>query len=419
MKLGGDVALGKRVILHLDHSGSHIDACATPASRLAPWNGYPTIQPFSQFSHWLVLKCTYSDYRNDRDLPTSTKPGQVNLNPAITDLDTYIDLFLSLGGIGTGNLLDYYRDVSYGAMDIETTVRGWYDAPFATTNALTRYQRIQEAANAVPDAEDIDFGAYDGIVLVTNKQEDGGAWGWGKLDMTIKGNDCHLGLCTFDPYAMYTAFACQEVGHGLGLSHSTDNSAPTLDYQDPFDMMSTFAARQFANPNYPAELGESGPTVGAGPGMNIPNLLTLGVFPEDRLAVFEVGNGVTEFTIAALSHPEVDAPLGIKIVSPDVPDDSIIFEYRESNGWDQGLNANTVLIHEFRTGDPRITMPSGQPAYSFLQRHDDFRDGLDTGMWQEGYLWVNRNSPFDNVARVVTIDPASHTATLNVNSFGQ
>jgi hypothetical protein len=408
MKLGGDVALGKRVILNLDHSGSQVDACSVPSSQLVRWNGYPTIQPFNQFSHWLILKCTYSDDRTARDLPTPTA-----LNPAITDLDTLIDLFLSLGGIGTGNLLDYYRDVSYGAIDIETTIMGWYDAPFAEGTGLSRYERIQEAANAVPDSAGIDFGAYDGIVLVMNKSKDGGAWGVGKQAINIKGNDYQLGLVVFDPNAMYTAFACQEVGHGLGLNHSTDSTDPTVDYRDPFDMMSTLSgpaglARQFGTPNYPAEGAESGPNLGAGPGMNIPNLLTLGVLPSDRLAVFEVGSEVTDFTIAALSHPEVSAPLGIKIVNPAVPDDFITIEYREPSGWDKGFEANTVLIHEDKVGSR---------LYSILQRHDPFGDGLDTGMWLEGYLWETDNDPFRNLARVVKIDPVSHTATISVNSL--
>jgi len=400
MKLGGDIALGKRVILHLASSGSHVDACPVPASNLVPWNGYPTIQPFNQFPHWLILKCAFSDDPTARTLPTG-------LNPAITDLDTYINLFLSLGGVGTGNIIDYYRDVSYGGMDIETTVMGWYPAPFATNNTLDRFHRIQEAANAVPDSAGIDFSAYDGIVLVTNKVQDGGAEAVGKQAITIKNNDYQLGLVVFDPNSMYTAFAAHEFGHGLGLQHSFDNSNPPVEYGDPFDVMSALNTKQFISFNYPAEGAET--TLGAGPGLNIPNLLTLGVLPSDRLAVFVVGNELTAFTIAALSHPEVSAPLGIKIVNPAAPDDFITIEYLESDGWEQGLfGANTVLIHEFKVGSS---------PYSFLQRHTNLGDGLDTGMWQEGYTWVNRNYPFRNDAFVAKIDPESHTATINVNSF--
>jgi hypothetical protein len=413
VKLGGDVELGKQVILNLDHSGSQVDACTVPSSHLVSWKGYPTTQPFSQFSHFLVLKCTYSDDRTTRALP----PG---LNPAITDLDTYIDLFLSLGGIGTGNLIDYYRDVSYGGIDIETTIAGWFDAPFATADghSLGRAERIQQAANAVPDSAGIEFGLYDGIILVTNTGEDGGAAAVGKQPITIKGNDYHLGLVTFDSYALWTSYAAQEVGHALGLSHSTDTHIPVEDYRDPFDIMSTDAGtKEFGNPNYPPFGNESGPNIGAGPGMNVPNLLTLGALPSNRLAVFEAGSEVTDFTIAALSHPEVEAPLGIKIVNPDVPNDSITIEYRESDGWDQGFGANTVLIHEYRVGNLEIELPSHEPAYSFLQRHADFGDGLDTGMWQEGYLWENDNYPFRNLARVAKIDPVSHTAIISVNSL--
>lgn len=77
---------------------------------------------------------------------------------------------LTLGGVGTGNILDYYRDASYGGFDLETTVRGWYDAPFASNNTLDRYDRIQQCANAVPDSEGIEP-ANAGVVTVGSERD--------------------------------------------------------------------------------------------------------------------------------------------------------------------------------------------------------------------------------------------------------
>ncbi len=371
-----------------------------PASHLVPWGGYPTIQGFSQFPHWLVLKCTFSDDRAARTLPT-------DLNPAITDLDTLINLFLGLGGVGTGNVIDYYRDVSYGAVDLETNIHGWFDAPFASNNTLDRHDRIQQCANAVPDSEGIDFSEFDGIIMVTNKPQDGGAAAVGKTGITIKDHDYSLGLVVFDSNSMYTAFASHEVGHGLGFTHSFDDATPPVEYGDPFDVMSALRTRQFFDSNYPAEGAESGNTVGAGPGLDLPNLLKLSVLPASRIATHQVDTPVESVTITSLSHPGNNLPLGVELVDPGDPHSIITVEFREPDGWDAGLSVATVLIHQY--------LDNAAP-YSFLQRHAPLNDGLDTGNYQQGYLWTNRNiSRF--IVFVNTIDTTAHTATVSLNSF--
>ena len=48
-------------------------------------------------------------------------------------------------------------------------------------------------------------------------------------------------------------------------------------------------------------------------------------------------------------HPITFAPLAVKIVGSN-PNDIYTVEYRQADGWDQGLVVNSVFIHEYKVG---------------------------------------------------------------------
>src|SRR5215472_9671004 len=126
-------------------------ASLSNAQTLQTWPGYPHLG-FGPtiFRPWLVVKCTLSD---DRTVP----PG----------LDQEISGFLTIGGAGTGNITDFYSDVSYGAISLAgTRVFGWYPVGFDGTETglagpTNRYKRVQLCADAISasDAPFIDFGS--------------------------------------------------------------------------------------------------------------------------------------------------------------------------------------------------------------------------------------------------------------------
>jgi hypothetical protein len=200
-----------------------LSACQPPLPReeLQPWTLYPTITQTPVQRPFLVVKCTFADEPDVRTLPT-------NLNSAISDLDTYINLFLSIGGIATGNAPDFFHDVSYGQLSLygSRVLQTWYPAPFNRSNSLDRRTRVEQCTNSMPaaDAQGIDFGSYAGIIAVTNDTADGGACGVGPVSLTIFHTTYSLGCVIFDPGSMYTAFAPQEIGHALGLDHSYDST---------------------------------------------------------------------------------------------------------------------------------------------------------------------------------------------------
>jgi hypothetical protein len=63
------------------------------------WTNYPHIAQTTTQLPWLVLKCTLADN-------SVVPPG----------LDQTIAAFFTIGGSGTGNLTDYFSDISYGAI---------------------------------------------------------------------------------------------------------------------------------------------------------------------------------------------------------------------------------------------------------------------------------------------------------------
>jgi hypothetical protein len=317
------------------------------------WQSYPSLTQSTRTYNWLVVKCQLSD---------------APVIPA--GLDATIRQFFGISGMGYSNLVDYFHDISYNhASVISGTTVGWIKAPFGAANLNTpplagpgaRFERVQQCLNAIPTDQLPDLDEFYGVIVVNNLVNDGGACGQGQIAFRVGQKNHQLACVWLDTHGLYTAFAAQEVAHGLGLPHSFDDSqdrssgAPG-EYYDRWDIMSALNTFNFKDPNWdsPGQLGHGGP------GLSAPGLIRMGWLPAGNIRHFQAEGGEQTFKLRALSHPRVGEPMVVIIPVASLQGASgfLTVEYRQNDGWDRGFvssrtevykHGGAVLVHRANT----------------------------------------------------------------------
>src|ERR1700733_3446983 len=109
-------------------------ACPSASYCQTPWQNYGHLHSSPAFKPWLIVKCQFADIRNI---------------PAGED-QTIAQLFTP-GLFPTGNMLDYFSDVSYGAISLEGSkvIPNWVTSTYTSLNSPSTVQTVQTCANQV------------------------------------------------------------------------------------------------------------------------------------------------------------------------------------------------------------------------------------------------------------------------------
>ena len=218
--------------------------------------------------------------------------------------------FDSLFAPGTQGLTDYFRDVSYGAIDVSgSRVFGWFMLPYLKAEALrvlTKDAIIGIGATTVmsPNAHfhASDIGKEIWIDKVAMRNDNFDADSTGRRSLLLNGQKKTSGFVLLADWWLNSTHIAHGMLHGYGLQHSygdpNSNCDPSGAYCDPWDTMSAMSVNSFAS-----ALGKATDrTANSGPGMNAGPLDLMGWLPAARRAVW---NGTTtSLQLAPLSHPE-------------------------------------------------------------------------------------------------------------------
>ncbi len=287
---------------------------------------------------------------------------------------------------GTGGVADYWRDISYGNLNVNgSVVVGWYTIPKTVEQgrALGRFERVDACRKAARTAPINPYTPPSDhrVGIITYPDVDMFGWNGG----------------AFLPYQVDVGGVGHEAGHGIGLNHSFSNDpdyrnadwAQIGEYDNPWDVMSWGNAFRVPTP------------FGDGPvGLVGFHLDRMGWLPRTRIATFGAdGTRSATLTLAAINRPETPGSLLVRI--PFDPGDlqrHYTVEFRRKIRWDAGIPQDTVLIHEIQKHSDNVYY--AHLVYSFSPNKAPAQSLSANGI----------------TIRVDSINAASNTARVTITS---
>jgi hypothetical protein len=297
-------------------------------------------------------------------------------------LTAYQNLFTSAGNARL-NMVDFFKDMSHGKLDLNgSRVFGWYTIPALLSNyAGNTYPQpegklnrngLLDAGRAAATAAGVDLTQFAGVVVSALGGVDLCGWVGGMA-----------ALC--DTLSLTPSLLGQEMGHGYGLDHARHNNS-TVDYNDPWDVMSTaaFPSMQAANSDWGT----------VGPGLNAWNMRGRGWLNESRVWRSADHSYTETIQLRPLHQYQRTGWLAIEA-------DQFLVEFRVPEKWDAAIPRACILVHRFQ--DNRSHLMSAVSGNDDIVAGDRFEFG------NSKYDFL----PYVSVA-VDSINPETHTATVTI-----
>lgn len=313
-------------------------------------------------------------------------------------------------GAGKRGVFDYWKDVSYGKLDLTgTVVKGWYTVPYNVAD----WQKLPKGSHAslcaAQATNDIDFNKFAGVVALTNQVGLNEDLSGGPPPTTIAGTTYpSLGRMIAEQDQWFNGIL-HESGHSFGIPHSrTLSQQPgNSDYGDIYDVMSCLGCIGTVTPWNPRNTG--------GPGLNAVQLKTAGWLDRNLTSFDNSSCRQQTIQLAALNQPEASGylsaqlPANFQISKPVGPvntaTDHYTVELRDSTGWDAGIGLSMVLIHL-----------RGADGYSYWVD----QSGIAGQYYGAGNVMIEGDEYVDaarnSYVAVNAVDAVAHTATVTLGA---
>ena len=309
---------------------------------------------------WAILLCKFNDS---------------NAEPFARS--AYERLFTTAGS-GSNNMIDYFRDVSHGLLDLRgTQIFGWYTLGYSSSEYTRRTtidrnagrrQLVTSARQAAQNAG-VNLDNFYGVVVCMNVVADlfGG-----------------LGYAVCDVNSMNQSMLGQEMGHGYGLDHSLADGS-WEEYQDRWDIMSAMNSWSATHNEF----------TNIGPLLNAWNMRGRGWLDETRVWRGDLTGLDARLELRPLARHDLPGWLAAELPG------GYLVEFRTPVDWDQAIPRAAILVHRF-VRNYSILMKSVSDSWDIVQG-DAFQMG-DPVRLQDPYLRLD----------VETIDAARGCATVRI-----